>query len=111
MLLHRALQGIDHFVVLKHARSIRHAPFPGVHKTVVRPVHGFIHPPVFAHMNVDGHSQLGALRQNRVHARIVYVHAGGPLKTPALVAQLAHAAGAGPCAALEFRDRTLGKPA
>ena len=94
MLLHRALERIDHFVVLQHARRIRHPPFPGVHQAVVGLVHRFIHPLVFAHVNVDWHAQLGALRQNRVHARVVDVHAqrvSRRAKAAAFIAQLTHA--------------------
>ncbi len=74
VLLDRALQRGDDFVVPEHARLVGDLPLERVHQAVVGAVHRLVHPAVLTDVDIHGQAELGALLQDRVHAGIIDVH-------------------------------------
>ncbi len=106
MALEGVLENPDHALVLDDVRFVVEPPGQGVHEAVISPVHRLIGPDGVGHMDVDWHPEFGTLLPNGVHPRVVGVYAGSRWgvadESRALIADLAHAARAGPEAPLEL---------
>lgn len=105
--LQHARQGGEDFGMAENVRFFRNAPFVGIHQAVVVLVHRFIHPLVFADVDVDGQAEFSALGEDRIEPGIVTMHAVRPAKAGAFVAEFPYPFRAGAEAALEFGDGAL----
>ena len=104
----RALENVDHAGQPNDIRLIIESPFVGVHQAVIVPVHLLIHPDRIGDMEADGHAKFAALLPDRIHARIVGMHARSLRfsrdQAFALVVNLSHAARTRLLAPLQLLD-------
>ena len=75
MLLDRALQDVNHSGMAYDVRLIVQSPMEGIHQSIVRVVHRFVHPDGIGNVKTHRQAQLAATFKQGVHARIVRMHA------------------------------------
>ena len=75
MLFDGALQNVNHSRMPHNVWLIVESPVEGIHQSVIRVIHGFVHPDGISHMDTHRQAQLTAAFKQGVHARIIRVHA------------------------------------
>ena len=75
MLFDSAFERVNDFIMLKHTGVFGDLPFQGVHQAIVGFVDWLVHPFILTDVDVDRHAENGAFFEQRIHARIIDVHA------------------------------------